>query len=68
MHIDPITEEIRAIRQSLAAQFDNDLVRIVADLRQRESTSGRTFVQLPKRPVREIELVNHNVTHDAAEK
>jgi hypothetical protein len=52
MHHDPITEEILAIRQQLAAAFDNDLARIAADLRQREAASGRTFVQLPKRPAR----------------
>jgi len=52
MHHDPITEEIRAIRHQLAAAFDNDLARIAADLRQREQASGRTFVQLPKRPAR----------------
>lgn len=46
MHFDPITEEIRAIRHALAAQFDNDLARIAADARERERASGRTFVDL----------------------
>lgn len=52
MPIDPITEEIREIKRSLAREFDNDLERIGADLRRRERESGRTFAKLPKRPVR----------------
>jgi hypothetical protein len=50
---DPITEEIRNIRRELAAQFDNDVSRILADVRQREASDGRTYVTLPKRPARE---------------
>ena len=51
MHIDPITEEIREIRRRLAAQCDNDLAKIFADLRQREASSGRTYVTLPARRI-----------------
>ena len=43
---DLITEEIRATRQRLAAQFDNDVFRIGDDLRRREATSGRRIRQL----------------------
>ena len=32
MHIDPITEEIRALRHDLAAQFGNDISRILANI------------------------------------
>jgi hypothetical protein len=46
------TEVIRAIRHELAAQFDNDLDRIVADLRRQEAESGRQYITLPKRPPR----------------
>jgi hypothetical protein len=49
---DPITEEIRSIRRKLAAQLDNDIFRILADVRQREVSDGRTYVTLPKRPAR----------------
>ena len=49
---DFITEEIREIRQRLAAQFDNDVYRIGDDLRQRQAASSRRVVQLPKRPPR----------------
>ena len=52
MPSDPITEEIRNIRDELAARFDNDVSRIFADVREREATDGRTYVTLPKRPAR----------------
>jgi hypothetical protein len=45
----PITEEIREIRHRLAAQFDNDVYRIGAELRRRQATSGRQVVRLPSR-------------------
>lgn len=44
MAVDPINEEIRAVRRALAAKFDNDLSRIVADLKKRQATSGRRYV------------------------
>lgn len=46
----PITDEIREIRHRLANQFNNDVNRIGADLRQREASSGRRVVRLPSRP------------------
>ena len=49
MLTDPITEEIRTIRHKLAAQFGNDLLRILSDIRQREASDERTYVTLPKR-------------------
>ena len=45
----PITEEIREIRHRLAAQFDNDVYRIGAELRRRQAASGRRVVRLPSR-------------------
>jgi len=50
---DSITEEIRGIRRKLAAQFDNDVGRILADVRQREASDGRDYVTLPKRAARQ---------------
>ena len=43
------TEEIKAIRRKLAAQFDNDVSRIGADIRRQQRESGRTYITLPKR-------------------
>ncbi len=46
------TEDIRAARHKLAARFDNDLDRIVADLRRQEEESSAEFVTLgSRRPV-----------------
>ena len=52
MHSDHITEEIRSIRHALAAQFDNDVSRILDDVRERETSDGRVYIRLPKRSVR----------------
>ncbi len=49
MHTDSITEEIRALRHDLAAQFGDDVSRILADVREREASDGRTYVTLPRR-------------------
>jgi hypothetical protein len=43
------TEDIRAARHKLAAKFDNDLRRIVADLRRQELESEAEFVTLASR-------------------
>ena len=43
------TEDIRAARHKLAAKFDNDLQRIVADLRRQELESDAEFVTLESR-------------------
>ena len=43
------TEDIRAARHRLAAKFNNDLDRIVADLRRQEGESDAEFVTRPGR-------------------
>ena len=47
MIIDPITEEIRTIRHSLAALHDNDLDRIYEALRRSERSSGQSLSRCP---------------------
>ena len=44
MMTNPITEAIREIRHRLAAEFDNDLGRIFADLQRKERESGRVVI------------------------
>lgn len=51
MPSDSITDEIRSIRRDLAAQFGNDLDLILADIRRRECSDGRTYVSLSPRVV-----------------
>ena len=60
MH-NPITEEIRSLRHELAARFDNDLERIVDDLRRQQRESGREYIRLPKRPTRPDRAANKTV-------
>ena len=55
------TEEIRAIRHKLAAQFDNDLNRIVADLQRQQEESGREYITLPRRPPRAQRTTNQGM-------
>ena len=45
----PITEEIRKTRHRLASQFENDVVRIGAETRRRQTASGRRVIRLPSR-------------------
>ena len=45
MTIDPINDEILRIKRELAAQFGNDLEKIVADIKSRE----RNTITLPAR-------------------
>jgi len=46
------TEDIRAARHQLAAKFNNDLDRIVADLRRQQTESSAEFITLPGRPLK----------------
>ena len=57
----PITDQIRAIRHELAAQFDNDLDRIVADLQRQQRESGRDYVELPRREPRSSASTNQTL-------
>ena len=51
MTIPDPTEEIKAIRHRLGAEFDYDLDRIFADIQRRQSESGRTYVTRPSRKI-----------------
>ncbi len=41
---DPIVNEVRKVRQTLAAKFNNDLDAILEDARKRQHLSGHTLV------------------------
>jgi hypothetical protein len=46
------TEDIRAARHKLAARLDNDLDRIVEDLRRQQRESGYEYITLePRQPI-----------------
>ncbi len=43
------TDDIRAIRQRLSAEFGHDVHRIASETRRRQRESGRTYISLPRR-------------------
>ena len=61
---DSITDEIRAVRHSLAEKFNNDLGLIVADLQRQQRESGRKYLTLPKREPQTVEIAEQSVGPD----
>lgn len=55
------TEEIRQIKQQLAARFDNDLHRIADETRRRQRASGRQVVTRPPRVPESSKATNQSV-------
>lgn len=53
---DPIVEEVRKARSEHAAQFDNNLERIVADLQSRQKRHGSRLVRLPPKGISNKDL------------
>jgi len=45
---DPIVEEVRAIREQLAARFDFDIRKIVEDARRRQASTHARVVSFQK--------------------
>ncbi len=60
MTIPDPTEEIKAIRHRLGADFNYDLNLIFADIQRRQSESGRTYVTRPSRKLANIESMQCN--------
>ena len=50
MQSDPIVEEIRLIRDRIAAQFNYDVAAIGRDARERDAFGDRLFVRREPRP------------------
>lgn len=51
MNKDPIVDEVRAIRDQHAKQFDYDLNAIFDHIKQQEQNSQKKTVSLPSKPV-----------------
>lgn len=49
MFEDPIVEEVRRIRDKLAARFDYNIEAIVENARKEQAASGRKTVSFPPR-------------------
>ncbi len=47
--IDPIVDEVRAVRDNHASKFGYDLIKIFSDIKARQEASGREFVKYPSR-------------------
>ena len=45
---DPIVQEVRAIREQLAAKFDFDICKIIADAKKRQAESKLKVVSFQK--------------------
>lgn len=52
---DPIVARVRAVRDEYARSLGYDLDRILADIREREAKSGRTYVRFPPRLISPVE-------------
>ncbi len=48
---DPIVEEVRAIRDAIAKEFDYDIERLGRALQERQVKSGRPVVRLPPKRI-----------------
>ena len=51
---DPIVEEVRAIRDAYAKQFDYDIEAIYRDLKRQETKSDRGFISLPPKRIEPV--------------
>jgi hypothetical protein len=49
MSSDPIVDEIRQIREQIAARFNYDVRAIGEDARKRDAASGEKIIRLPPR-------------------
>ena len=47
--VNPIVDEVRAVRDAIAKECDYDISKIAAAVRIREAASGRAVVRLPPR-------------------
>ena len=62
---DPIVEEVRAIREAYAKQFDYDLEAIFRDLKEKEAESDREFISIPPKRIEPTRRNNQGREPDA---
>jgi len=48
---DPIVEEVRAARDSIAKEYDYDIERIGRAMQERQAKNGRPVVRLPPKRI-----------------
>lgn len=54
-HTDPIVDEVRAIRDTIAKEFDYDIDKLAQAIKAHEEKSGRKVVRLPPKKVTTIQ-------------
>jgi hypothetical protein len=47
---DPFLEEIRSIKESVAAQYGHDVVKLCQELRREQEESGRRLIRKKRAP------------------
>ncbi|MBI5758316.1 MAG: hypothetical protein HZA46_07350 [Planctomycetales bacterium] len=57
MTCDPIVDEVRAIREAYAKQFNFDVRALCRDLQEQEKASGRSTVSFPPKRLRPAEML-----------
>ena len=63
---DPVVEEVRAIRDAYAKQFNYDLEAICRDLKEQEAKSGWEVVSLPPKRIESEERASSVVEAEGA--
>jgi hypothetical protein len=58
MHRDPIVEEVRAIREAYAEQFNYDIRAMVADLKEKQKAHGRKLVSFPPKRITPVPVAS----------
>ena len=48
---DPIVDEVRAVRDAIAKEFDYDIEKLSQAIKAHEAQSGRKIVRLPPKKV-----------------
>ena len=48
---DPIVDEVRAVRDAIAKEFDYDIEKLAKAIKAHEAQSGQEFVRLPPKKV-----------------
>ena len=70
MSRDPIVDDVRAIREQLAAQFNFDIRQIVSDAQKRQVTSKARIVSFQRTPLptQQAGAVGQNPPRDVGSK
>ena len=66
-YIDPVVEEVRAIKDAHARKFNYDLEAWFKDIKASEAASGRTYLKWEQKPFSARDQQSNNDNSGAAE-